>query len=1688
MKPMRITTWLGALLCIGLFTASPASAAFEQVGCFAGSFPGLTDSCKPVEEEKFGEEVELGGASGLAVNYTGAGGVSAGTVYSVSAISGQQLRVVMFTPLPDGGLKFELGWEVTLYETETYSRCGPALGEVGGKAKFPCSPRPAGGFGWDISVDVDQATGNVYVYNNTFGFPGKPPKRVVVYSPKGTEVISRFGQSAQPGEIKDLAEDPERLTGGSITPGMAVGSSGTVYVAVNPGSVEGHSRVMVFEPQSPGDYAHYVYVGDVLPGPYIERIALDDSGNIYMENEVGPIQMFSPQTPEPYSSATRPPPICSLKKNSIYGFAVNPIKGEVFYYSFKQPKRIFQLAPCDPQTETFEQIGQIGFEPPRDDFFNLAVDPQRKPFPSRPAGVLYATAPNRGPSSGVGEGQPGQSSLGYVFAPSEEHPPTVESESVSHVTPTTALLGATLNPNGFSTTYRFQYLTEAAYQANEPDELQRLTVSADAGLFGLDFEGVGIGAPAVADLSAGSAAATGLATATGTADLTTAKGTATFKRQVAKGTANGTKGSAALTAVTTAVGAGLLSAATGTGDLSTGSKVVEGLSTKTGDFAVGQEVAAAGVPAGTTIAALGAGTLELSAPATADGDDVALQAASRKVTSLNTTVGEFLPGQTVAGAHVPPGTTITAVTASSLTLSSLPTSSGAESLLAGSQPFEKGQFVTGPGVAAETTVTAVGPRTLQLSKPLTENGNAIEIEATSPVLTNVNTSEGSFEVGMVVGGKEAEGIPVGATITDVKPSQLTLSRPVLHDGTGVEFSAGSRILSSFTPGIGTFKVGQLIKGDGIPSGTEITAVGSDSLTVSEPVTKAGTAVALSSPDPRPLHVGDFLEGPGIAPGTTIAALDSSGHLTLSVPATASGTGVALETGLPATVGAPTVRRALERLSTIGAHGVKVTGGPGDSAGSSPYSITFTGRNENADVDELVPSDISLSGGPSSAIVQTLNDGGQGFSQGAVEAPLGGALLPESQGAQNAAAPFAALSPQTRYRFRVIATSNCGESGKVCETAGEAMAFQTLPLEAPGLPDDRAYELVSPANKGLGEVSSAQPGRSSCIEIVCKPGINGLGFPRQSAPGGGAVAYEGSSFAVGQGDAIANAYVATRDPDAGWQTTSLTPSVGIDVHAAYSASLERALFSHSGPTLDPLAPEGFANLYDQSTSDPLDLAPLLTTTGARPEGALQIRYGGASADLSRVFFEANDALPVSGSVQPLDGGASKFNLYEWQRQSGELHLVNIAPDNATTEPGATFGNAGAHAISEDGSRAFWSDATGQLYVREGAEATKAIPGSGPGAKFLAAATDGSNVLLDNGLLYDLNDEASTDLTEGKGGFLGLAGQSDDLTHLYFVDAAVLTGEEENEYGDKAQAGKPNLYAWDGSGAEYVTTLLAEDQEAAEFLVRGWDASPILRTSQASPNGRYLAFVSKSQLTGVNNIGPCAFIPASSQRIPAPCASVFLYDSDLGRLTCPSCNPSGAAPIGRSLLPVVDGQPNLDQARFLSDSGRLFFDSMDSLSPADTNENHEDVYQWEPDGVGNCERPAGCLSLISGGTAADDSNFLATDPSGDNVFFTTRDRLLTSDRDELVDLYDARAHGGIPAATEGAPLPCQGEACQPQSQPPEESTPASSSYRGSDNVDEPSAKSKRCKKGFGRKGRCAKEHRRHKTRSQHRRAHR
>ncbi len=831
------------------------------------------------------------------------------------------------------------------------------------------------------------------------------------------------------------------------------------------------------------------------------------------------------------------------------------------------------------------------------------------------------------------------------------------------------------------------------------------------------------------------------------------------------------------------------------------------------------------------------------------------------------------------------------------------------------------------------------------------------------------------------------------------------------------------------------------------------------------------------------------------PTTTETVDPASGHLF-----TASGSEVK-EFDASGTIGATL-------LSTIAPGGENVTGVAVDATSGKVYLA----RKGNPHIEVWGPAallpkastaaatlagttvtlhgTISADGGPpASCAFEYVETHANGF-KGATTVPCTPAGPFTGAGTESVSAEIGPL-PEAGYRFRLVASNANGAK------AGDTLFFTTFEV-LPGLPDGRAYEMVSPPRKG-GEVVPPEPSGklgSSCED--CLPGGNSPVGPMQSSPDGESVLYLGQPFFDGLA-AEPNDYLATRGGGE-WGTAGLSSASTTGHYMAFSADLARGVLAQDLPPLSPQAPtrggKSFQNLYLQQGGN---RQPLITTEppnrNPREPGEFKIRFATANAGTSsepafeHLLFEANDALTavvpgVAPAAPDVEAGEKNCtepgmscNLYEWV--GGQLRLVNVLPGNTAAAASSVIG-AGRllnsrqspdvdHAISNDGSRIFWSsEESGELYVRVDGKATLKVPGPGTckeseavqeRACFLTATPDGSKVLLSNGQVYELNEAGSAylptvDLTldEGEvhqGGFRGILGAAEDLSRVYFVDTAALTGAGvKNANGEDAEEGKPNLYAWHGGELGFIGVLLPGDGLFNAERFGAWTASPSDRTAQVSPDGRYLAFMSAAPLTGYDNSRRGGGICSEAGEA---CREVFEYSADTESLSCASCNPSGQRPLGGSNLSVIhpEGPPfgllhNLSPAG----DGRLFFESRDALTPRDVNGEVQDVYEWEPQGVGSCKHAGGCVYLISSGQSPNDSQFLDSSAGGRDAFFITRERLLPRDKDEQYDLYDARVGGGF---AEPNTVPCpSGEACLgPASGPGAQQSPASATFTGPGN---------------------------------------
>jgi hypothetical protein len=145
----------------------------------------------------------------------------------------------------------------------------------------------------------------------------------------------------------------------------------------------------------------------------------------------------------------------------------------------------------------------------------------------------------------------------------------------------------------------------------------------------------------------------------------------------------------------------------------------------------------------------------------------------------------------------------------------------------------------------------------------------------------------------------------------------------------------------------------------------------------------------------------------------------------------------------------------------------------------------------------------------------------------------------------------------------------------------------------------------------------------------------------------------------------------------------------------------------------------------------------------------------------------------------------------------------------------------------------------------------------------------------------------------------------------------------------------------------------------------------------------------------------------------------------------------------------------QSRYLSDNGRLFFNSPDHLVPAASGAKSK-VFQYEPVHVGGCTSEGGCVGLISSGTSDHESAFIDASEGGNEAFFVTAAKLQPQDVDSNFDVYDAHVcEASSPCTTPPPPppppcdetaMPCKG----PASAPPSFSAPASAGVSVAGNI--------------------------------------
>lgn len=788
-----------------------------------------------------------------------------------------------------------------------------------------------------------------------------------------------------------------------------------------------------------------------------------------------------------------------------------------------------------------------------------------------------------------------------------------------------------------------------------------------------------------------------------------------------------------------------------------------------------------------------------------------------------------------------------------------------------------------------------------------------------------------------------------------------------------------------------------------------------------------------------------------------------------------------------------VQEALEALPAIGKGNIRVV----SEERHSPFAVEF---NREADEPDPLsgkdqpqiaadPSGLTPSGTVTTATLQNgfsfdTSDHFEYVSQRQFEAhgwaeaqstaahDLGGGPLGsqagQPTGALTSGANLPGLQPGETYDYRLVA-ENDTPGNPVADGADETL---TAPSETPSgpsggnneascpnerlrtgpsgrLPDCRAYELVTPANKeGSMDTFTYDPNLRAGA-LVGEDGEHVLVTP-QGAKWGASV------------DPTNTSYFFSREAGVGWQMTSATPQplAGANSYRPelFNADLTQTALN-VGFTTGTLNASKDLEFETGASGGPY-------TTVASISRKQAGSWVAASADFSKLILQTEDRTLIPGHTSKTTSGK---DLYEYS--AGQLRQVNVGPGGVPISTcGATIDKGDPHAVSADGSRVLFTDnCTHHLYMRINGAETLDIGEY----QLLAADASDSRLLLTRGsgsseevFLYETEAQTAKLLPGARAG-----GVSEDLSTIYFGSGGGLTPEASapSSESEDTGGGPANIYRYDVSTESLYFTGIQSGG--------GGNYGP----DYISPEGRYLYFFS-SGVSGLFREREHVL----HERVGLPPAlaysedgQLYRYDSTEDVVECISCaSPFAPRPASLAFADLSGlnglGESIPRQAYASADGNYAFFQTAAALVPSDADgevpvgnlgeyngegdgpANHDpetsistDVYEWRKQGIGGCAAVQGCLALISSGTGGLRNTLVGIADEGRDVFFATHSQLVPQDADGQGDIYDARIDGGFQPSPP-RPVECEGDSCSTPFAAPSDPTPSSSTFHGAGNL--------------------------------------
>jgi hypothetical protein len=561
-------------------------------------------------------------------------------------------------------------------------------------------------------------------------------------------------------------------------------------------------------------------------------------------------------------------------------------------------------------------------------------------------------------------------------------------------------------------------------------------------------------------------------------------------------------------------------------------------------------------------------------------------------------------------------------------------------------------------------------------------------------------------------------------------------------------------------------------------------------------------------------------------------------------------------------------------------------------------------------------------------------------------------------------------------------------------AAAAAALLVPAAAASAQPEGRGWEQVSPVKKNGYDAPAVGAGAQE----------NNIGSP------------DGTEFVFlssgGYADALSSLvtyYRAVRTSD-GWRTNAANPpmpsgtllSPGVSpLVESYSADLSKMIFSQGDtPGLADGAPDGFlaANfIRDMNDGTFAWLTPPAVPSPLPPRTVFSV---GASANMDRIYVQANPADRQAGneSVRILAQDADRVAgaaLYEIV--GGVVTPADTLPDGTVPVDGAAS-LAGSDPIPQAGiSTPVWT--VNRYANRVSANGTRLIfespdPAISGGDTPLYMHIDGQpSILISRSELTGQPSAARGSYVSSDGSKVWLTSQSQltsdapadttDKTYEFDVATQDLTYSQDGPAIVSSADGSRFLYFAGTTNDLWVNDSGVTSQIAVNVPM-GFSGNKHFR---ALADGSKFLFTSDTAIPGFNDAGGFD--------------QLFVYDVASRQLSCASCPQTGdpAGPVGEGRNEAESG--GSQAPRIFGRDGSVFFDTATSLVPEDDN-TVRDVYEWRD----------GQVRLLSGGRGSSDTNYLDNSVDGNNVFFTTRDRLVRQDADDNYDVYDARVGGGFP----------------------------------------------------------------------------